>query len=162
MTTKLVESVGIEVIAVPVDAAAGAQASDWLNMKYYSAAAIVIMQGAWGAGTPAITLNQATSSAGAGSKPLAFTKRWSKTALGTAVFAETAVVNNTFNLPAVANSVTIVEVNAEDLDVTNGFTYIQAAAAAAGAGANLLAVLAILTGARYMGQPSIHLPAATV
>lgn len=162
MTTKLVESVGLEVIAVPVDAAAGAQASDWLNLKFFGSVAIVIMQGAWGVGTPAVTLNQATSSAGAGSKPLAFTKRWSKTALGTTVFAETPVVNNTFNLPAAANTVTVVEVNAEDLDVTNGFTYVQAAAAAAGAGANLLAVLAILTGARYMGAPALHLPAATV
>lgn len=162
MTTKVVESIGIEMLAVPVDAAAGAQASDWVNFKHYSGGAFVIMQGAWAAGTPAITLNQATSSAGAGSKPLAFTKRWNKVALGSAVFTETPVVNNTFNLAAAANSVTVVEVNAEDLDTNNGFTYAQVAAGAGAAGANLLAVLAIMTGARYMGQPSVHLPAATV
>ena len=162
MTTKMVESLGIEMVAVPVDAAAGAQASDWVNCKFYGCVAFVILQGAWAAGTPAMTLNQATSSAGAGSKPVAFTRRWSKVALGSAVFTETAVVNNTFNLAAAANSVTVVEVNAEDLDTTNGFTYVQVAAGAGSAGVNLLAVLAILGGARYMGAPGIHLPAATV
>lgn len=162
MTTKLVESIGLEMVAVPVDAAAGAAASDWVNLKWYGGVAFVVMQGAWGAGTPAITLNQATSNAGAGSKPLAFTKRWSKVALGNAVFSEAAVVNNTFNLTAVANTVTVIEVNAEDLDTNNGFSYAQVAAGSAGAGANLLAVLAILPGARYMGAPNIHLPAATV
>jgi hypothetical protein len=162
MTTKLVEVLGIEVAAVPLDTTGAAVAGDWFNLKYYGKVAFVIMQGAWAGGTPAVTLEQATSAAGAGAKALAFTKRWSKVALTGTVFAETAVTSDTFNLPATANTVTVVEVDAEELDTDNGFTYVHIAVASPGANADLIAVLALLGDPRYSGAPATHLPDAKV
>jgi hypothetical protein len=65
-------------------------------------------------------------------------------------FVETAVVANTFNLPAVANTITVLEVDAEDLDVTGGFDCLAVLVASPGANADLLSITFILSGARYM------------
>lgn len=158
MTTKFVETHAIEVSTVPIDSTGAAQAGDWYNLKYYGKIVFIIAQGAWAGGTPAVTLEQATSAAGAGAKAVAFTKRWTKVALTGTVFAETAVTANTFNLPATANTINVLEVNAEDLDVTGGFNFVHVAIASPGAAADLIAVVVILGDARYMGAPGTHLP----
>jgi hypothetical protein len=147
---KLVEHVGFETAVLPKDITGAAQTSDWVSLKNYSHVTIVIQQGAWAGGTPAVTLEQATAVAGTANKALAFTKLWTKVGVTGTTFVETAVVANTFNLPAVANTITVLEVDAEDLDVTGGFDCLAVLVASPGANADLLSITFILSGARYM------------
>jgi hypothetical protein len=62
---------------------------------------------------------------------------------------KTAVTNNTFNLPNTANTITIIEVDGDDLDVDAGYDCFSVSIASPGANADLLSVLYILSGARY-------------
>lgn len=149
MPIKQVEVLGIEVVAVPIDTTGAAVSSDWLSLKNYSRATVVIMQGAWAGGTPAVTLNQATAVAGTSTKALAFAKRWTKVAITGTTFVETAVTSDTFNLPATANTINVIEIDAADLDTDNGFDCFQVAVASPGSNADLIAIMVILSGARY-------------
>lgn len=159
MVTKLVESVAIEALAAPADVNGAGISGDWFNLKYYRKITFVLLQGAWAGGTPAVTLEQATSNTGAGAKALEFTKRWSKTALAaTSVFAESVVSNNAFNLTTTPNTMTVLEVDAEDLDNNNNYAYVRLVVASPGAFADLLAGFALLADGRYGGAPNTQLP----
>lgn len=155
----LVEMMGLEVANVPKDITGAAQVGDYVSLKDYSHLTIVILQGAWAGGTPAVTLTQATDVAAAGEKALSFTKRWTKVGLTGTTFVETAVASDTFNLPATANTINVLEVEASSLDVTNGFDCVALQIATPGANADLLAALYILSGARY---PQAIIPDAKV
>lgn len=158
MTMMFVEGNAIEAFAIPLDTTGAAVAGDWYNMKHYGTAVFIIQQGAWAGGTPAVTLEQATSAAGAGAKALAFTKRFTKVAITGAGLVETAVVSNTFNLPNTPNTMNVLEVNAEELDTEGGFTYVHVAIASPGAFGDLIAGIAILSQPRYSGAPGTQLP----
>lgn len=146
----LVEHLGLETGVAPKDITGAAQVGDYMSLKNYSHCTVVLIQGAWAGGTPAVTLHQATDVAATGEKALAFTSRWSKVGLGTTTqFAHTAVVANTFNLPATANTLTVLEVDANTLDTTGGFDCLCVKVASPGANADLLAILYILSDARY-------------
>lgn len=102
-----------------------------------------------------ITLKQATTVAGAGEKALAFTRMLSNIDYAAGqVMAETAVAANTFTTDATnsKNLRYIIEVNAEDLDMANGFDCVRldgtghAATASRG-----VCVTYILLGARFNG-----------
>lgn len=147
----LVENAAIEVAILPKDITGAAQSGDWISLKNYSHVTIIIMQGAWAGGTPAVTLNQATAVDGTGSKALAFTKRWTQVAITGTAYTETAVTSSTFNLPATANTMNVLEVDAAELDTDNGFDCMQVAVATPGTNADLLCALYILTGARHSG-----------
>lgn len=103
----------------------------------------------------AVTLKQATAVAGTGEKPLGFTRMLANTDVGAgnapSNYTETAVSNNTFT-SSTTNSKRlryIIEVDAEDLDVANGFDCFRVDADSA---ANSVgAVSYILWGARYSG-----------
>lgn len=146
----LVENYGIEVGAVPIDTTGAAVTGDYVSLKNFERLTIIILQGAWAGGTPAITLKQATAVAGTGEKALSFTKKWSKVGLTGTTYTEAAVVSDTFNLPATANTITVVEVKASDLDVQNSFDAVRIGVASPGANADLIAVLYILSGSRYV------------
>lgn len=146
---KFLENHQIEVAAVPVDTTGAAVAGDWMSMKDYARCTVLIMQGAWAGGTPAVTLKQATAVAGTGTKTLGFTKKVSKVGLTGAVWVAADVTSDTFDLPATANTITAIEVSAESLDTDNGFDCFQVAIASPGANADLIAVAYILSGARY-------------
>lgn len=146
---RLVENAKIVVGAVPIDTTGAAVTGDYVSMKGYTHLTIVIMQGAWAGGTPAVTLKQATDVAATGEKALSFTKYWSGTALTDDQYAATTVSSDTYNLAATANKVNIIEVDASSLDVDNGFDCVRLGIASPGANADLIAVLYILTGARY-------------
>jgi len=146
---RFIENAKPVVMAVPIDTTGAAVSGDYVSMKGYTHLTIVIMQGAWAGGTPAVTLKQATDVAATGEKALSFSKYWSGTALTDDQYAATAVVSDTFNLTATANKVTILEVNASDLDVDNGFDCVRVGIASPGANADLICVLGILTGTRY-------------
>lgn len=146
---KFVENFAIATAAAPVDTTGAAVVGDWVCLKGYESVTIVITQGAWAGGTPAVTLDQATAVAGTGTKTLGFTKYWTKVGLAAANFTETAVTSDTFNLPATANTVTVIQVHASQLDVDNGFDCVQLDIASPGANADLISATYFFTGARY-------------
>jgi len=144
----LVEKLGLEVGAVPINTTGAAALSGYMSLRDFSHICFLIAQGAWAGGTPAVTLLQATSYSGTGSKALALPAYWSKAGITASQWARTAVVSDTFNLTATANIVTAVEVNAADLDVANGFDHVAINVASPGANADLIAIFAVLSGAR--------------
>ncbi len=146
---RLVELMGFEVGILPKDTTGAAQVGDYISLKNYQHVTIVILQGAWAAGTSAVTLVQATDVAASGEKALAFTKRWTKVGVTGTTFVETAVTANTFDLPNVANTINVLEIDADMLDVTNGFDCLALKTASPGANADLVTALYILHGARY-------------
>lgn len=156
---KLVEKIGIETGVLPKDITGAAQVGDWISLKDYQHATVIIQQGAWAGGTPAVTLEQATAVAGTSNKALAFSKRWTKVGVSGTTFVETAVTSNTFNLPAVANTINVLEIDAADLDTDNGFDCFNVNIATPGSNADLLSVTYLLHGARY---PQAVMPDAKV
>lgn len=102
-----------------------------------------------------ITLKQAQAIAGTGEKPLGFTRMLANVDYGASkVMAETAVVANTFTTQTVnsKDSLYIIEIDAEDLDVANGFDCIRVDGTGHAATASRgCVVLYNLFGARYSG-----------
>lgn len=135
---------------VPADANGTALNGQWLSLKYYRQCTVVITQGAWAGGTPAVTLVQAKNVAGLDAKPLGFTKRyqqaWNTGATG---YVESAVTNNTFNLPNTANQMHLLVIDAAMLDTDNGFDCLRVELAAPGAFADQVTAIYLLSGARY-------------
>ena len=146
---KLIEQCGIECSTVPIDTTGAAQAGDYYSLANYQHLTLIIQQGAWAGGTPAVTLKQATDVAGTSEKALSFNKRWTQVALTGTGYTQTAVVSDTFNLPAVANTTNILEIDAQDLDASNGFDCVRLAIASPGANADLISVTAILSQPRF-------------
>ena len=156
---RLVENGKVVVGAVPIDTTGAAVTGDYVSMKNYTHLTVIIVQGAWAGGTPAVTLKQATAVAGTGEKALSFSWYWQGTALTDDNYVKTAVSSDTFNLPATANTVTILEVDAASLDVDNGFDCVRVAVASPGANADLIAVVYVLTGNRF---PDADPPSAII
>lgn len=149
MSKKLVQDGQIETGAVPKDITGAATTGDYVSLRDYGHLTVILQQGAWAGGTPAVTLKQATDVAGTGEKALSFAKRWTKVGITGTVFAETAVVSDTFNLPNVANTINVLEIDAEDLDVANDFDCVRVDVASPGANADLLSIQYILSEPRY-------------
>jgi hypothetical protein len=139
----------VEVGAVPVDTTGAAVTGDYVSLAGYERLVIIIQQGAWAGGTPAVTLLQATDVSAGNAKALAFTERFTKVGLTGTTFTKTAVTANTFDLPAVANTINVIEVPADSLDVSNDFDCVRVNIATPGANADLIAVTYLLVGARY-------------
>jgi hypothetical protein len=158
MTAKLVETMGIEVSGVPVDVTGTGHTGDRYNLKFYGRIGFLLAQGVWTSATAAVTLQQHTAATAGTSKALSLTKRWSKVALTGPAWIEAPVVADTFNLPSAANTMTLLEVDAEQLDQDNGYTYVSVNVGTPGVAASLLSVVALLPDARYMGAPAVHMP----
>src|SRR5437667_2358393 len=96
--------------------------SDYVSLKNYDRVAAVIQTGAWAGGTAAVTLTQAQDVSGTAAKALSFAYQWTYQSTGFTIDAltRTAVSSDTFNL-ATANTVHVIEIEASDLDVNNGF-----------------------------------------
>jgi hypothetical protein len=101
-----------------------------------------------------ITLKQATAVAGTNEKALGFTRMLASVDYPTVALAETAVTSNTFTTQTVnsKDSMYIIEVDSDSLDVANGFDCVRldgtghAATASRG-----VVVMYALSGARYSG-----------
>lgn len=156
---RVIENYKPVVAAVPIDTTGAAVAGDYVSLKGYTHVCIVIAQGAWAGGTPAVTLKQATDVAGTSEKALSFLKYWTGVALTADTYTAAAVVSDTFNLTTTANTVTIIEVDASSLDVDNSFDCLRVGIASPGSNADLVAVMYLLTGTRY---PSASPPSAIV
>lgn len=142
----------IQVSNVPLDTTGAAVVGDWYSFRNYSHATVIIMQGAWAGGTPGVTLDQATAVAGTGTKTLGFDTMYTKVST-TADFVKTAVTSDTFDLPATANTISVIEIDDSDLDVAGGFDSFQVDIESPGANADLIAVAVIMSGAKYAADP---------
>ena len=145
---QLIDRFAIEVDGVPKDLNTAGHVGDWYSLKNFRHITYIIAQGAWAAsGTPAVTFDVATAVDGTGSTDwTGVTKKFSKVA-GTGLFVEAAVVAGTFNLTVVDNTVTIVEIEANELP--DGYDCIQMDIADPANALCFAAVLAILSGNRY-------------
>lgn len=124
---------------------------DYVSLKGFKklTAVIIVDNGATVTGS-AITLKQATAVAGTSEKALSFTEMWAclDTAAGDAL-TKTTVSSDTFTTDATNNKnlLYVIEVDAADLDVDNGFDCVRLGT---GNGANMvLAAIYLLHGPRY-------------
>ena len=158
---KFVESHQVEGMIVPKDITGAAQTSDILSLKESAGIAIVITQGAWAGGTPAVTLTQCQDVSATGAKALGFTEAYRKTGLSNTLWTRFDVTSNTFNLTTTANTVTLIEIGPEQLDRDNGFDCIRLDIASPGANADLLSAAGYLYNIRNAGDPAVIIPPAT-
>lgn len=101
----------------------------YVSLKNYARMQIIITiaDGTTVTGT-AVTLKQATAVAGTGEKALAFTRMLANTDYAASkTMVETAVTSNTFTTQTTnsKDSVYIIDVDASDLDMANGFDCIR-------------------------------------
>lgn len=153
--TRLVNDIKKVLGVAPANYTGAASTTTVVSLKNYNHATITILTGAWAAGTAAVTLKQGTSIAFGTNKALPLPGPiWTNT-LAPAVdtLIETPVVSDTFNL-STANTVYVIEVDAETLDGTNGYDCLQVAVASPGANADFYSVEVELSGARYAGLPA--------
>lgn len=154
MNNKLIECLKIVPAIVPIDTTGAAANGDWCSLKNWRRCIISIAQGAWAGGTPAVTLEQATTAAGGSSKALDLEEYWSHVALTSDTLTRTAVTSDTFNLTATANTHTQIEIHAQDLDHENSFTFFRVAIASPGANADLIHITYVFGDPVFTGKPT--------
>lgn len=147
---NLIEECKVIGAIVPIDSNAAAKAGDYINMSLCEDLWAILMQGAWAGGTPAVTVGQATSAAGAGAVAVTSFEAWNGTTLTADALTAITVTAGTFNLAATANMFTVVRIRAEAL--TDGFKYARIEVATPGSNADLLSGLYIASGLKYTGK----------
>lgn len=142
---------------VPVDMQTGANNGQWVAMKNIGRLVCVLLKGAGTAGDdPVITLKQATSNAGANAKALNFTRVRTKigaiasTPLWTIVTQSAA--NTVTPTSAASPAVIAVEISPTDLDINNGFSFVQLSIPDTGTNAQLGSAFYIAYGCRFPQQ----------
>ncbi len=151
---------------VPLDLQT-ARTGDWVSLKNAQGVAIVFFKAAGTAGDdPTLTVQQATDVAGTSAKNLStitavHKKQGTLTSVGTWTTstqsaAATYVGDGT---SAEEQAVYVIEIEADELDVDNGFDCINVACSDVGTNAQLGAALYILYGLRYASAPA-NLPSA--
>ena len=152
----------LDELVYPVVAAAGLLLTStlgdttYVSMKGYQRCQIIISiaDGTTVTGST-ITLKQATAVAGTGEKALAFTRMLANTDYAASkTMVETAVTSNTFTTQTTnsKDSLYIIDVDASDLDVANGFDCLRVDGTGHAATASRgVVVLYNLYGARYSG-----------
>lgn len=160
----LVEGAQIVPAFPPIDMSAGANTGDWVDLANFDRCTCILFKSAGTAGDDAqITLQQATDATGSNAKALNFTRIDQKVGTLTAVGAFTTVIQAAANTYKPTNgasqAIEVVEFQASDLDVNNGFNFIQMSVPKVGTNAQIGSGLYILRGARYGGA---DLPSAIV
>jgi hypothetical protein len=159
---KLLENFDVEQAINPQNISGTATTSLYFGMQFWQHVVFIYSQGAWAAGTAAVTFQQAKTSAGGSAKALVplfpttlttptLMEYWQMSADQTqaaSAWVRTTVAPASFVLPNQANTITIVEITAQMLDFNNGFTYVQTLVASPGANIDLLSVVAVLTQGR--------------
>lgn len=160
---RLLENLNL-VEGFPVADTNGGKTADWISVQNYKRCVVIFAAGA-GTGDSIVTLNQAQSATGTGSKALTFTTFYTKTATTDL----SAVANWTKTTQAAAATATIsawaaksklcaIELHAEELDFANSFYFVNAVLSGASA-ATLGYVLFLLGEARYPCAPESMLTA---
>lgn len=156
--SRLTETAQIAAAIVPVNLATAANAGDWVSLKGYGHVAIVVFKAAGGAGEPpTVTVEQAQDVSGTGHKALNFTRVDAKNGAALTAIGEftkvTQAAANTYALAAGdTQALYVIEFDAAELDLANGFDCVQASIADVGAAAQVGCALYILTDARYAGE----------
>jgi hypothetical protein len=151
---KFLSSHGLHTAIQPHDLTGAASNGTWLNMEGAETVTFVVSKGAWAGGTPAITLEQAQTVAGLNPKPVAFTEAWTKGSATDATWQRQVVTGNSFNMTAIPNTMTALEISAQQLDRNNGYKAIRIIIGTPGANADLASVLAIFASERYQSDPT--------
>lgn len=157
--TSILERLTLAAGFVPINMASGANAGDWISMKNYQRILIVLLKGAGAAGQdPTITVEQATTSAGAGNKALNFSTIYSQ--VGTLAnlgqwTKTTQAAGNTYvdTVSGEAQAIICIEIMAEDLDLDNDYDFIQASVADVGSTSQIGTLFYICADPRYMDAP---------
>ena len=146
----------VQMAIVPVDLSTAANNGDWINVADYESVVCLLVKGIGTAGDdPVFKLQQATAAAGTSAKDLLFTKIYSKvgtqTSTGTfTVTDQTAATSYTDATSAEAQAIIGVEIACDQLDVDNGFTWVQLSIADVGTNAGQIGgAVYILNGPRY-------------
>lgn len=151
ISKRIVDSAKVVVGLAPI--LPSSSTPDYVSLKDYGhVTAIIAVDNATTVTGSAITLKQATAVAGTGEKELAFTKVWKNEDVATSdTLVETAVTSNTFTTVATnnLNSLYVIEVDASDLDINNGFDCFRVGTG--NATAAVLSVVYVLSDARYSG-----------
>lgn len=161
----LVENVQIVSAIKPSDFNAAAQAGDWVSMKNFNRMACVFHAKAGSAGTDlTITLEQATSVAGAGAKALNFTRIDTKEGADLLAIGQfTTVTQAAANTYTTTNNeqsdqIYVIDFLGTDLDKDNDFDCVRLSTNAGNA-AKLVSALYLLWSAKYGTDP---LPSAII
>ncbi len=127
------------------------RAFDYVSMKDYGHLTLVVQLGVTG-GASNVTLLQASDVAATGEKALAFSTAYRNlTATGAAdALSSFAVTSDTFATSTNDGVMYVIEIDAEDLDVDNGFDCVTIAMSDPAAATNVN-ILAILSDSRYPG-----------
>jgi hypothetical protein len=126
---RLIDNVKPVMGCAPAALTSTAGDGDYVSLKNFHGVRITlaVLNGATVTGGT-ITLKQASAVAGTGEKALAFTKMWANTDCAAAdTLTETAVTSNTFTTDTTNSKqlMYVMEVNASDLDVANGFDCVR-------------------------------------
>lgn len=155
LNMHILEKIDLAHGIVPIDLGS-ARSSDIISLKNHGRCAIVFYKEAGSASEdPTLTLLQATSVAGSSSKALScITEIWTKqgtlTSTGTWTKTTQAAANTYVNLTASENeAIWVIDIQADSLDVDNGFDCIQVTIADAGSTNQMGALLFVLHEPRY-------------
>jgi hypothetical protein len=152
----------------PVDLQTAANDGDWVSLANYKRCAIVFWSAVGTAGDdPTLTLQQASDVAGTGAKDLTvvttvYTKQAATDLTGTGQWTkvtQAAATNYTNATSAEEEAIWVVDIDADLLDVDNGFDCLRARVADVGGNAQLGACLYILHEPRYPDAPENMLSA---
>ena len=158
MAENLLHMLNIEAAFVPVDMQTAANNGDWVNLSLYDKCLCVLFKAAGTAGdNPIFTLKQASDAAGTGAKALNFTAAYQKIATDVTTVAQftraTQAAASTYTPTSAATQAIIaVEVRASDLDMANGFQFVQLSIPDTGVNAQLGCGFYVLFGSRYQQQ----------
>ena len=143
-----------------------AVADDWISLENYNHLTIVVFKGAGtGGDDPTLTLQQATSAAGAGAKDLLIVDKYYKkqgtllstNSVGGQFTLTTQTASNTIVGDATSaeeQALWVIEVEASELDCDGGFYFVQASIADVGTNSQFGCILGILTEPRFGQQTS--------
>jgi len=156
MNQTLVEKMQIVPAIMPVALATGANTGDFVCMKNYGRCAIVFLAGVGAASQdPTITVLQAQSNGGS-TKALNFTRVDVKqasalTSVGTfTTIAQSAANTYTEATAGEKQKLWVVDIKAEDLDIDNGYDWVQLTIADVGTASQLGCALYLLHEPREM------------
>jgi len=130
---------------------------DYVSLKNYARMSVIIcVDNATTVTGSAITLVQASDVSATGAKALAFTKYFANTDTGAGdTLTETTATSNTFTTDNTnaKNLLYVIDIEADDLDVSNSFDCVRAGT---GDAANtVLSVVYVLYGSRYQSPAAV-------
>lgn len=146
---KLIQNVKPVVLTFPQ--ACTSITTDYVSLADFNGCTILILvDNTSGTDTGAVALLQSTTNSGGSAKAIPFTEMWANLDTETLdALTETAVTSNTFNASGVTKSALyVIEVNADMLDVDNGFKFVNLTIATVTNG--VVAVVALMHSPRHI------------